>query len=418
MAEPFPRVHLAIDNCFAAKRWTRPSEWMEIIDELGLKCIEASTDTECDPMYMDGGYLDDWMNEVEVVSRKKGLRVVNLHSGHGTYATLGLAHTDPRNRDRFQHMWMESLILMAERIGAGVGFYCHAFNEDILQDSIRYNALLGDLYDRFAQLSEFAAKHGGTTLGVEQMYTPHQVPWTIAGTRSLLEAVNSRSGHPFYITIDTGHQTAQKKLVRPSEEAIRIAYLSSIPNTDTPNAESVWLGTKRCYEVLSKGRSDLGPSRVAADLREIRMEMDSHPHLFATEEDSDPYAWLSNFGCYSPIIHLQQTDGSRSSHQPLTSECNARGRIFGDKVLEALRSSCERPSARRMPQRCADIYLTLEIFSKTSDISPAIIRNLQASVSYWRQFIPIDGLPLDQLAGNKEIAAVSPLKLAPNIGRL
>jgi hypothetical protein len=71
-----------------------------------------------------------------------------------------------------------------------------------------------------------------------------------------------------------------------------------------------------------------------------------------------------------------------------------------------------------MPQRCADIYLTLEIFSKTSDISPAIIRNLQASVSYWRQFIPIDGLPLDQLAGNKEIAAVSPLKLAPNIGRL
>lgn len=401
MAEAFPRVYLAIDNCFASKRWTRPSEWMGIIDGLGLKYIEASTDTECDPMYMDSGYLNDWMHEVEVVSSKKGLRVVNLHSGHGSYATLGLAHTDPRNRDRFQHDWMGKLILMAERIGAGVGFYCHAFNDDILQDRIRYGEQLGDLYDRFARLSEFAARHGGTTLGVEQMYTPHQVPWTIDGTRSLLEEVNSRSGQPFYITIDTGHQTAQRKLLRPSEEAIRIAYLASTPNAGAPSAEMAWFGPKRCYEVLSRGGSDSDPSRVAADMSEMRKEMDSHPHLFATEEDGDPYAWLGAFGCYSPIIHLQQTDGSSSSHQPFTSECNARGRIFGAKVLEALRSSCERPVAMRMPRRCSDIYLTLEIFSKTSDISPAIIRNLEMSVSYWRQFIPTDGLPLDQLAGGK-----------------
>jgi hypothetical protein len=313
---------------------------------------------------------------------------------------------------------MEKLILMAERIGAGVGFYCHAFNDDILQDSVRYGELLGDLYDRFAQLSEFAATHGGTTLGVEQMYTPHQIPWTIPGTRSLLEAVNSRSGNPFYITIDTGHQTAQKKLVRPSEEAIRIAYLSSTTNAAMPYAEPAWLGPKRCYEILGQSGSDHDPSGIEAGLSKIRMEMDSHPYLFATEEDGDPYAWLGAFGCYSPIIHLQQTDGSSSSHQPFTSECNARGRIFGDKVLEALRSSCERPSARHMPRRCADIYLTLEIFSKTSDISPAIIHNLQASVSYWRQFIPVDGVPLDQLAGNEAKAAAPPPRVTPDGGRL
>ncbi len=148
--------------------------------------------------------------------------------------------------------------------------------------------------------------------------------------------------------------------------------------------------------------------RIATDMREMRMEMDSHPHLFATEKDGDPYAWLGAFGCYSPIIHLQQTDRDHSSHQPFTSERNARGRILGDKVLEALRSSCEKPAARSMPRRCSDIYLTLEIFSKTSDISPGIIHNLERSVSYWRRFVPIDGLPLDQLAGNKVAAAVAP----------
>jgi D-erythrulose 1-phosphate 3-epimerase len=399
MAEPFPRIHLAIDNCFAAKRWTRPAEWMEIIGELGLKYIEASTDTECDPMYMDSGYLDDWINEVEVGSRERDIRVVNLHSGHGTYATLGLAHTDPRNRDRFQHNWMEKLILMAERIGAGVGFYCHAFNDDILQDSIRYNEQLEDLYDRFAQLSEFAAKHGRTTLGVEQMYTPHQVPWTIDGTRCLLKAVNSRSEHPFYITIDTGHQTTQRKMIRPSEKDISIAYHSSTPNINMAHSEFAWFGPKRCYEILSRGRSNFDPFRITADLYEMRMEMDRHPHLFASEEDGDPYIWLSTFGCYSPIIHLQQTDGSSSSHQPFTSEYNARGRIFGSNVLDAVRISCERPALSHMPRRCTDIYFTLEIFSKTSDIAPAILRNLEKSVAYWRQFIPIDGLPLDQLTG-------------------
>ena len=170
------------------------------------------------------------------------------------------------------------------------------------------------------------------------MYTPNQIPWTIDGTRSLLEAVNSRSGDPFYITIDTGHQTAQRKLLRPSEVAIRSAYLSSTPNADTPSRKSAWFGPERCYYILSQGSSDSDPSRIATDMREMRMEMDSHPHLFATEKDGDPYAWLGAFGCYSPIIHLQQTDGSSSSHQPFTSERNARGRIFGDKVLEALRS--------------------------------------------------------------------------------
>ena len=418
MAESLPRVHLAIDNCFASKRWTRPSEWMDIIHDLGLKYIEASTDTECDPMYMDAGYLDDWMDEVARVSEKKGLRVVNLHSGHGSYATLGLAHTDPRNRDRIQHDWMESLILMAERIGAGVGFYCHAFNDGVLQDSVRYSELLGDLYNRLAQLSEFAAKHGETTLGVEQMYTPHQIPWTIPGTRLLLEAVNARGNHPFYITIDTGHQTAQRSFIRPSEEAIRLACSPSTSSTNARSTKPAWFGTKRCYEILDQRGSDSDPSGFETGIDEIRMQMDSHPYLFATEEDGDPYAWLGTFGCYSPIIHLQQTDGSSSSHQPFTGECNVQGRIFGGKVLEALRSSCDRPLSNHMPPRCADIYLTLEIFSKTSDISPSIIRNLEQSVAYWRQFIPVDGLPIDQLTGKGQTGSKAPTESVPGVGRM
>jgi len=31
----YPRIYLAIDNCFASKRWTTPAEWMDIAKEAG-----------------------------------------------------------------------------------------------------------------------------------------------------------------------------------------------------------------------------------------------------------------------------------------------------------------------------------------------------------------------------------------------
>ena len=47
-----PIIYLGIDNCFASKRWVRPMEWARVISDLGLKHVEASADTECDPLYM------------------------------------------------------------------------------------------------------------------------------------------------------------------------------------------------------------------------------------------------------------------------------------------------------------------------------------------------------------------------------
>ncbi|MGO8693780.1 MAG: sugar phosphate isomerase/epimerase family protein [Rectinemataceae bacterium] len=414
MTEALPRVHLAIDNCFASKRWTRPSEWMEIVAGLGLKNIEASTDTECDPLYMDGEYLNDWIEEVRRQSIRRGLRVVNLHSGHGTYSTLGLAHTDRRNRNKFHHDWMESLILMAEKLGAGVGFYCHAFNDSVLQDSSQYEAMQTELFDRFADLAEFAGKHGRTTLGVEQMYTPHQIPWTISGAESLLEKVNGRNAYPFYITIDTGHQTAQRLFRRPSEEAIRMAVNPSSAPIDVPNAEKIWIGPNSCIDILERCRTTRDQTQINIEMEKMRIEMDSHPYLFATVEDADPYAWLSRVGCFSPIIHLQQTDGTSSSHQPFTHEFNTNGRITGLKVLEALAQSYRNPTPGGLPPRCTDIYLTLEIFFKTSELSMNIIRSLEFSVAYWRRFIPIDGLSLDQLVPMSETRKVADQHCSPS----
>jgi hypothetical protein len=66
---------------------------MELLGSMGISFAEASADNECDPLYMGRDYLQRWAMEVQAEGRKRGVRVVNLYSGHGTYATLGLATT-------------------------------------------------------------------------------------------------------------------------------------------------------------------------------------------------------------------------------------------------------------------------------------------------------------------------------------
>src|ERR1039458_5315347 len=150
-----PRIHLAIDNCFASKRWTRPADWAGIVKEWGIRNVEASADNECDPLYADLEYLEDWLRDVQAACKQRGVSVANLYSGHGTYATLGLASPDRRNQKRLQHQWLEVMIRNAAQLGAGLGFYCHAFNGDILQDRTAYAAAENGLYGRLAELAAY-----------------------------------------------------------------------------------------------------------------------------------------------------------------------------------------------------------------------------------------------------------------------
>jgi D-erythrulose 1-phosphate 3-epimerase len=55
--------------------------------------------------------------------------------------------------------------------------------------------------------------------------------------------------------------------------------------------------------------------------------------------DLDTYKWLEELGRYSPVLHLQQTDGLWDRHWAFTEEHNREGIIRMDKVLAALERS-------------------------------------------------------------------------------
>ncbi len=246
-----PKIYLSVDNCFASKRWTQPEEWVEITAGFGARYIEVSADNECDPLYSDSDYLKEWVSAVKVACRKYDVKIANLYSGHGTYSTLGLGHFDTRCRDRIQNEWIGRMIDNAAKLEAGLGFFCHAFPQSILRDPRLYARAKEDLFRRLSEIAVTASEAGLPSIGVEQMYSPHQIPWTIDGAVELLARVFGQSGVPFFITIDTGHQVGQKKFLRPA---------------------------------FRKGAGDQSVGGQAV----TEQSPDTHPHLFAEEKDGGP----------------------------------------------------------------------------------------------------------------------------------
>jgi hypothetical protein len=389
-----PRIHLAVDNCFASKRWTRPADWARIIKDWGIRYVEASADNECDPLYADPEYLEDWLRDVESACEHLDVKVSSLYSGHGTYATVGLASPDERNQERIQNQWLKVMIRNAARLRAGLGFFCHAFNEDILQDPAVYASSEEGLYVRLAELAAYGRAQNLKFMGLEQMYSPHQIPWTLDGSKKLLKEIWTRSGSPLYLTLDTGHQYGQRKFVRLPPDQLRQA-LRRARSTGRLEA-GLWLGPASAYGLF---RAAIAAPEKAEDdyLERLNQEMDRYPYLFAAWEDGDGYGWLRRLGCYSPSIHLQQTDGTSSAHRPFTERNNREGTIRGERVLQAIAAAYSAVPEAGMPPPCEDIYLTLEIFSGTADLPVDILTALADSVAYWRQYVPKDGLTIHEL---------------------
>jgi len=409
-----PALSLAIDNCFATKRWTRPQDWMPVVQSLGLQLVEASADTECDPLYMGSDYMRDWIDDVKRSSERYGVRVANLYSGHGTYSTLGLAHTDRRVRERFREQWVKAQVDVAAALGAGLGFFAHAIHDGALQRPAEYGEAMATLEGDLAEVARYARNRELPAVSLEQMYSPHQPPWTIDGATALLRRVFALGKAPFYLTIDLGHMNGQQYFRRPSKE--RISQWIASRQAGTP-CKGVWLGPASARSVFNLAVA--GELEVHEAISQIEACMKGYDYLFASERDGSVHEWLSALGCYSPIIHLQQSDGKSSPHWPFSSEYNAKGIIKGQEVLHGLaraylhvaqarQSQITDPSAQSptsqspasinitegLPPPCDQIVLTLEPFISTSGNIYDLLDELAESVAYWRQFIPYDGIKL------------------------
>ncbi len=119
------------------------------------------------------------------------------------------------------------------------------------------------------------------------------------------------------------------------------------------NVSNIWLGTDHAFS-LANNEGSSAWKKISAD-------MDTNPHLFSTKLDGDCYAWIKRLGGYSPVIHLQQTNGNNSLHLPFTDEQNKEGIITGAKILKALKKSYDDCSEQAgFPARSDKIFCLIE----------------------------------------------------------
>jgi hypothetical protein len=321
------------------------------------------------------------------------VKIVNLYSGHGTYSTLGLGHTDIRVKDRMLG-WVKEMVNTAAEIDSGLGFFCHAFPQKVLQDPQLFSSTWNDLIYRFSLIADYAEKNGVKVTGVEQMYSPHQVPWTIEQAKAVLSETQKHTDTPFYITLDTGHQSGQHKYLMPSEEQINqeLKYCRK----ESEKYPRIWLGPDKAYSLFKQALNN-SPDHDKLYIEQIMEAMKNTPYLFVLHSDGDTYKWLEQLAGYSPIIHLQQTDGKSSAHWAFTEEKNRAGIIRPDNVLKSIYKFYSQNNLIENRKPVEKIYLTLEMFASTSELQQDVNRKLEKTVRYWRRFIPEDGLKLDEL---------------------
>ena len=81
----YPKIYLALDNCFALKRWVEPETWLPLIKDLGYTSIQASYDNEFDNKI---NKLTDFINECNSIVFFGGAGV-STESGIPDFRTPG-----------------------------------------------------------------------------------------------------------------------------------------------------------------------------------------------------------------------------------------------------------------------------------------------------------------------------------------
>lgn len=323
-------LDIGINGAFLTRRWAEPDNWMRLTAELGYPYHEFCADV-LDPFFSgDRAYQMETAQAVAEAAQRHKVIVWDLYTGMATHRFHGLSHSHPSVRERMGE-WIRQSMGLALGMGAQrVGGHWDAIPVEDLEDEARAQAVENRTIAQFRDLAAYGAKVGLAALYNEQMYTPSERPWTIKGSLRFLHAANE----------------------------------------DRP-------GTP-IYLTVDVGHQ-------------------AGMHYGLSGEDLDYRAWLRSLAPYCEVIHLQQTTPDGSHHWPFTDEYNRRGHIRMEEVLDAISRGFSQAHSNPLSQILPPVQqqiLVAEIIPGSTKTEPDLLRELEASARYLRQYVPEGGLTL------------------------
>lgn len=195
------RLQLGINDCFAVKRWPRPSDWAPIVHErLGLRLVEHSFDLVD---LEDDARSSEQAAAVVAAAGAFGLAVRSTFTGLAAYSSNLLLHPDPSARQAALS-WYRRAIGFTSAVGAsGTGGHVGAFSVTDWRDSARRDARWQQLRGALRELAGDAARAGQAFFLVENLAAARE-PSTMAMVRELLS--DGDATHvPVRLCLDVGH---------------------------------------------------------------------------------------------------------------------------------------------------------------------------------------------------------------------
>jgi len=201
-----PRLHLGINTCFAVKRWPEPEQWLAIVQqELGLDCCQFSLDL-VDPM-LDEAVTAAYAGTVRANAAARGILLHSTFTGLAAYSWSQLLHPGEAMREAAMR-WYERAIDFTARLGAlGTGGHIGALSVQDAADDPRRQALIGELRERLAALSRYAARQGLQFLLFENMAVSREWGHSIEEASSLT-SLEVPGAVPILLCLDVGHPCA------------------------------------------------------------------------------------------------------------------------------------------------------------------------------------------------------------------
>ena len=204
-------VDIGVNAAFMTRRYEEPESWAKIISDLGFDYVSFDSDA-LDWFYSgDSDYVLRTAEKTRGIFESAGLKIVDYLTGVAPYRFFGLAHKDPEARAQM-YRWMEGAIEIAATLGAeSVSGRFDAFSVEVQADPVAFQARYDELMRQYKALALQAKKRGLSAIGIEQMYVPSLVPYTIAGSKKYFADANegNEEGAVIRPVVDTGHACGQ-----------------------------------------------------------------------------------------------------------------------------------------------------------------------------------------------------------------
>jgi hypothetical protein len=221
------KVHLGINNIYAAKRWPEPDVWgRQVTERWGLKYVQFCFDL-LDPRSSEEA-RSAMCAKVREASQKYGFEIHSAFIGLGAYAYNLLLHPFPELR-RDAHRWCELAAITAAELGAqGTGGPIAAASERDYRDPAKREFLMEALIEGMQTFACAAAKQGLKFVLWEPTPIGREMLIRLDEAKELHHRLNQNVPIPIHFLLDVGHQCSYEATGRDRDTYLWLRELGSI----------------------------------------------------------------------------------------------------------------------------------------------------------------------------------------------